>query len=561
MLIKGVKIEKFRGFNNAAFSLGRRLTALSGRNATQKTTLLGLIGQPFTISKSHPMYGCKTIDGYNFRSQFREKFKISPDHDVIGEHKWELLLDKRVYAQESFAVESIARRQSGKAPSLRFWNAKSRARGAGYIQLPVYFLSLSRLFPIGESKRTKAISVNLTPEERDYCIDNYRKILSIQQMKGCSSVGIEKGSSSKIFAGVSDGTHDIFTNSAGEGNVTRIILAVLSFKRLMEKYGKDYKGGILLIDELDATLHSFSQTKLIEYLWRSADEYRIQIVFTTHSPIILNRINEYQRKERKRKGDSLPNCAYDVAIVYLEPKYDGDGMRTIVPRNISTRMELNKILDDIDLTVSFVHNEMKVYCEDARAAEFVRFLLTKILSVKLEQYMKFVDVDLGWTNYIQLVEKSVPEFTDNIIVLDGDVPENIDYDKPVSRPKRKIVEEAGNFLFLPLVIERDLFVLMKDPRAYARFEKKFLMVPEFTYEKCFASWPLEPDKYNTDDFKQWFERTANMAGGQLRLFDFWCSENCDKVAKFVKSFVDLFNELSERKGTDAMPGLSAEEIV
>lgn len=275
MLIKGVKIEKFRGFNNAAFSLGRRLTALSGRNATQKTTLLGLIGQPFTISKSHPMYGCKTIDGYNFRSQFREKFKISPDHDVIGEHKWELLLDKRVYAQESFAVESIARRQSGKAPSLRFWNAKSRARGAGYIQLPVYFLSLSRLFPIGESKRTKAISVNLTPEERDYCIDNYRKILSIQQMKGCSSVGIEKGSSSKIFAGVSDGTHDIFTNSAGEGNVTRIILAVLSFKRLREKYGKDYKGGILLIDELDATLHSFSQTKLIEYLWRSADEYRI----------------------------------------------------------------------------------------------------------------------------------------------------------------------------------------------------------------------------------------------------------------------------------------------
>lgn len=28
-------------------------------------------------------YGCKTIDGYKFRSQFKEKFKISLEHDII----------------------------------------------------------------------------------------------------------------------------------------------------------------------------------------------------------------------------------------------------------------------------------------------------------------------------------------------------------------------------------------------------------------------------------------------------------------------------------------------
>ena len=78
MIIKNVKIEKFRAFESASFSLGKCITAISGRNATQKTTLLGMIGQPFTISKDNPMYGCKTIDGYNFRSQFKEKFKISP---------------------------------------------------------------------------------------------------------------------------------------------------------------------------------------------------------------------------------------------------------------------------------------------------------------------------------------------------------------------------------------------------------------------------------------------------------------------------------------------------
>ena len=71
MIIKSIEIEKFRAFEDVSFCLGRRITAIAGRNATQKTTVLGMIGQPFTISKGHPMYGCKTIDGYNFRSQFK----------------------------------------------------------------------------------------------------------------------------------------------------------------------------------------------------------------------------------------------------------------------------------------------------------------------------------------------------------------------------------------------------------------------------------------------------------------------------------------------------------
>ena len=84
MIIRSVEIEKFRAFENASFTLGKRITAISGRNATQKTTVLGMIGQPFTISaKDHPMYGCKTIDGYNFRSQFKDKFKISAAHALL----------------------------------------------------------------------------------------------------------------------------------------------------------------------------------------------------------------------------------------------------------------------------------------------------------------------------------------------------------------------------------------------------------------------------------------------------------------------------------------------
>lgn len=553
MIIKSVLIEKFRAFEHATFFLGKRITAISGRNATQKTTLLGLIGQPFTISKDHPMYGCKTIDGYNFKSQFKEKFKISPEHDIIGQHKWKLELHEGIYDQNYYAVESIPRRQSGQKTTLRFWNAESRARGAGYIQLPVYFLSLSRLFPIGESGKTHSVPFTLTPDELKYCIRNYRTILSIQHMSDNPSVGIEKGSSSRIFAGVSDDTHDIFTNSAGEGNITRIVLAILSFKRLQEKYGRDYKGGILLIDELDATLHGFSQSRLIDYLWKAAEDYRIQIIFTTHSPIILKCVNKYQRNERRDKGITLPLYAYDSSIVYLEPQYAQDGKRTILPENISTSAELNRILNDINLTAPSSSNKLNIYCEDSRAMAFLRYILSSELKINLEMYMSFIDINLGWTNYIQLADKGVPEFRNNIIVLDGDVPHNSEYNKPKNHSKKQIVREAGNFVFLPLVIEQGLFTLLKDHNAFFRFQASFSQVSTFTYDVCFNNWPLEATDYHTPDFKAWYDQTETVLGDQNILFHFWCSEHQQEVKEFVENFVDVFNKFAYKNNIDTIP--------
>lgn len=548
LIIRNIEIEKFRAFERVSFSLGKRITAISGRNATQKTTVLGILGQPFTISKDHPMYGCKTIDGYNFRSQFKEKFKISSEHDIIGDHKWNLVLHNGVYSQNYYRVESIARRQRGQEPTLRFWNAESRASGAGYIQLPVYFLSLSRLFPIGEIGKTQTISPSLTSEELEYCITNYRTILSIQNMSGQPSVGLEKGASLKTFSGVSDDVHDIFTNSAGEGNITRILLSVLSFKRLKEQYGRNYKGGILLIDELDATLYGFSQRKLVDYLWESAGDYKIQIVFTTHSPIILKQVNKYQRKERKERGINLPVYAYDSSIVYLEPQYDGDGTRTIMPKNISTTSELNSVLNDINLVVTNTGSKINVYCEDVRAVLFTQYVLTNSLGINLDRYMNFVDINLGWTNYVQLYEKNVPEFKNNVIILDGDVPQKREY-----RSKAQVVSAADNFLFLPLVIEKGLFETLKNHDAFIRFQNSYSRVTAFTYDLCFNEWPLETERYSTNDFKHWFEKAEEALGDQNTLFSFWCDEHREAVETFVEHFARVFNSLAERKEVDALP--------
>lgn len=550
MIIKEISIEQFRAFENVSFTLGKHITAIAGRNATQKTTVLGMIGQPFTITfKSNRMYGCKTIDGYNFRSQFKEKFKISANHDIIGTHKWTLYLHQNIYSEPSYTVESIARKEKGKPDTLRFWNAKSRDKGAGYIQLPVYYLSLSRLFPIGEAGKTKSIKIELSDEEKEYCINKYRTILCIQgNGDSTSSIGLEKGTSSRTFTGVSDQTHDIYTNSAGEGNITRIILAILSFKRLKEQYGSDYKGGLLLIDEIDSTLYGFSQKKIVEYLNEAAEEFRLQIVFTTHSPIILKAVYNIHRKELQEKGIGLPLYAYNSSIVYLEPKYDSDGKRTIMPKNISSSYELNNMLNDINLMVPTDGNKVNVYCEDELAANFVQFLLKKSLNLNIELYMQFVDIDLGWTNYIQLVSKKVPEFRKNIIILDGDV-----QSKPEYRTKKAIVDDAKNILFLPLVIEKDFFVLLKDHAAFNEFMESFCTVKQFNYDICFSNWPLESEQYNTAEYKKWFQQITDTLGGTESLYNFWIDKNIEKFNRFCDDFRELFNRLAEINEVDGIP--------
>ena len=266
MVIRLIKIVKFRAFNSEGVKIGKNLTAICGMNGTQKTTLLGLLSQPFTISNG-PLFGEKTIDGYNFRSQFQEKFKLSKRFDKPGMHEWTLqFCNNSIYnSKNEISIVSSSRKSKGKTQGIRFINKEGKTKGKGYAQIPVVYLSLSRLFPIGESGKIKKTNIELEKDEQELYLKYYKRILSIKLMTNPSSQ-IKIKDSKHIFAGVCDSQHDLEGNSAGETNVGRILLALLSFRRLKIKYPKDYKFGILLIDEIDTTLFAFAQKKIVEVL-------------------------------------------------------------------------------------------------------------------------------------------------------------------------------------------------------------------------------------------------------------------------------------------------------
>ena len=546
MIIESIEIEKFRAIANMSLDIGKNITAIAGRNATLKTTLLGMLGQPFTISDGHPMYGCTTIDGYNFKSQFKEKFKISKDFDHHGEHIWTLKFYKRgYYNDDEIKVMSIRRPTKSNPNDIRFWNAKSKAKGAGYVQLPVYYLSLGRLFPIGETGKTKNIDIHFTEEEN----------ASIQESKDAVAT-MEKADARRNFVGINDSTHDVFTNSAGESNIGKIILAILSFKRLKEGYGSQYKGGILLIDELDATLYGYSQKKLVDFLYKTSQEFNIQIIFTTHSPMVLQEVNNLQRKEIRKmqeKGIDVSTIPYNYEseIIYLESYYVGevgDSKRMVKGRNIRKSLELKEITDDINMQPSIVRQSVNIYLEDERAKQFLLFLLSQHLEYNYENYFNIVDVNLGFTNYLHLHRKRVPEFLNSLIVLDYDV-----YRKATTTQLDYVTNCTQNIMFLPEDVEEGMFKLLKDPIRYAEFESSISDV-RMPYDICFKDWTER--EYESIEYKHWFAYMEETLGGVEKMYAFWLRNNEAIARDFVNQFIDAYNLIADKQGYDYMMGIA-----
>jgi predicted ATPase len=551
MIIKEIHIEKFRAFADVSFKLGKRITAIAGRNATQKTTVLGMIGQPFSITQeNNPMFGCKTIDGYDFKSQFSEKFKFS-SREQAGEHRWTLQLYDKIHYQDGevkdyFIAETISRNKTN--GKLRIWNAedKSHKAGRGFVQIPVYYLSLSRLYPIGEVSTTRSLDINLSEKEKEYCLRHYREILHIMDVEGTASMGVEVKNAKQKFAGVTDGKHDIFTNSAGEGNISRILLAMCSFGRLKDTYGDNYKGGILLIDELDATVYPYSQKKLVEYLFEAANDFNVQVVFTTHSPIVLESVIACQKSlmTRQHKGlKKMNQNIHDATIIYLESDLIHDGQITAL--NVNNNIELRKCINYMDLMYTMSDMKLHVYFEDAVAASLVEYLL-KQYDIDSDKFFTFQELSLGWTQYVTLLDKNAFKIRDCMILLDADVPFKPDYST-----HEKILKNSGNVIFLPLLVEEGLFKLLRDKNNYKIFEEKFLKNETLQYPVCFRDWPQDFEYYKkrVKKFKEWFKYVEKVVD-RTTLFDFWLELNKSSANEFIKDFCKVYNELAERLKLD-----------
>lgn len=522
MIIKSIHIDKFRALENIDFDLGSKLTAIVGHNGTMKTTILGILGQTFSIGKSNPMYGESTIDNYKYRSQFAEKFKLS-DKDVPGTHQWRLNLYPNIYKNDFFEAHSIYRDKSDPIP--RFWSTEGKSAGTGYPQVPVYYLSLKRVSPIGEEDSFEYLN-QLTSEEKSFLTLEYKDIMS----DFSTNIEIDTiHSGIKYTASIHPDNQDALSISAGQDNLGKILISVLSFKRLMQKYPNDYKGGILLIDEIESTFHPLSQMRLIKRLYKYAGDYKIQFIFTTHSPSVLKAtfFDKYNPREAK--------------LVYL--KKEGPLVKN----------KLISSIDDVILELSgtvkgIPENDPKItiFTEDDVAQSFIKSLLNG----GFRKHVTFSPCSIGAESYIELLRVKLKPICESILILDGD--------KNKEDIRKKIKQYHGKYvMFLPgsTYPEQMFYNFLYSLDETDSFWDTEL--GEYDKKKCFANYPTLIDrKADVQQYKKWFNEQEKYWGrGNSKLYNYWKLTCQSEYRQFLNNYIEIYNKLAPQNNIQILDPL------
>ena len=516
-MLREIDIHKYRGFRNVSFKIGTHLTVIAGQNGTQKTTLLGMLTQMFTLDPGSPMGGEKPLVGGNYRSDFMNKFKFSPAFDKAGEHEWTLKFD----GMDDFTATSIWRDK--KKGLIRFWKKGTHEEGSGYIQYPVLYLSLRRLFPLGEDRKVdESHVVELTEaEKKEYKKFHDDVLFNVyEEAQPLYVEGLEKQT-----IGVNTDAYDWRSNSAGQDNLGKIVLALFSFKRLKNQYPKEYKGGILAIDELDTTLFPASQIKILKSLMSYASKLEVQIIFTTHSLTLIKEACQLQEEcesSRARKGQ--------VNVVFLIREDDHIA--------IKERVGYGTIENNLCVSLAESPNtKVNIYTEDNEGWLFV----WNMVPSKYKSIIKHVKAKLGCAEYINLIEARIPSFysPEGLVVLDGDVEKNEHYNHVV-----------GKVLLLPGPKSPEQMVAdwINGLSDIDPFWKS--INPGYSRQYCFQTYHYA-DLTDRNKAKAWFQSQCMKEVWGVtahKMMKHWKRAHQTEVDTFVTNFKKMISRIIKERG-------------
>ncbi len=491
MKVKKLNVIDFRHIKDQTIEFGERLTVITGQNGTWKSSILGWIAQACDFKPN-----IKTLNGNTFKSKYSEIFRFCKENDFSNKYTVSLIYEEN-------------NQQESKTMKTRYEKTEERFRVDfdgrwTAINFPVIYLGLKRLIPLATEKNISLKEIDLDSKEIAKFSRLAKEILILID-NNISSEGIK--STNKEILTIKTEKYGHLGNSAGQDNIGQIISSILSFEKL-KKTQNSYKGGLLLIDEIDATLYAWSQIHLINKLYTFAKANDVQIIFTTHSLEILEHLTEKLWEETK--------------INFLE-------------------LRDNTIKNKLNPSIKFLRNKIKVQtgqeseikqievvCEDKEAELWCKNLLTKT------SYKKFLNIKegpFGHGSLSKMAESKHAIFNNVFFVLDGDCKK--DY-KNKTLPPRTIILPGNRppeiifYKFLSNLSDEDPFWIENDNLNFSK---------QICFQYC--------QSQDLSTVKRWFndETLKPLFGGTYkRLFDRWKKDNQDLVEKFQEEFEKMIKK-------------------
>lgn len=541
IILKIIKlsINNFRLFKNQNFLLGRYITVFSGTNAVGKSTLLGILGN----SSELKIKDGRPILQKQFRTEFSEIFKMSQDFDKTQSNILTINFDDgdsrvcRITWQKYTKTDfKTAEKQFKLRPRLipEYIDKKSKKRHSKKKNWPTLFLGLSRFYPLGESdtqdlKRKKYTDKFPTlTEKRNKA---YTQILSLpNDIKETSTISIDE-TTRKQVVGITTSNYDYLTNSAGQDNLGQILLAVDSFRLLKESRKDHYDGGLLLIDEIDATLHPSAQNRLFDYLLKSAKELDIQIVCTTHSLSLLSYIS------KKTAHNAIDNNN-SIELYYMSTANNVVAVKTL--RNPQYDVIRSLLLEDPILQDT---HKAQILTEDDEARWFIKNI---IKGTKLENHFSFLPIRIGKNSMISLIKGDPLYASTKIVIFDGDIPQDKSTLHAIENLKNN---EVYTILILPgqMSPEQILnhFLRNASESSDQYFEQEDCFLHGITRTLFQHDTLTDPDTVNRATYKKWFQKYQTTFDA-TNLFHFYAIQNEKELKDFRNQLENAYNKLSKR---------------
>jgi predicted ATPase len=306
-----VQIAGLRGWTGEQVEFRFPIVAVAGENGSGKSTVLKVAAAAYANVET-------AVDQYTRT--------LNPD-DFFPSTQWESVAGVRltyVIRQGDKTTSYILRK-----PSDRWRGMPERATRR------LYFLDISRTQPIntliGYGKIAKAsafgdVETELVETER-------RRLSRVLRRDYTAGRMVAAGAASNLkTVGVltRDGnTYSNFHQGAGEDSSADLIA-------LLQEAPNN---ALIIIDEVEASLHPRAQRRLIAELCELARRKRLQFILSTHSPFVLEQLPE-------------------IGCIYLQS--NSDGGRTVL-YGVSPEYALTMMDDEH-------HPDLRIYAEDERAA-------------------------------------------------------------------------------------------------------------------------------------------------------------------------------------------------
>lgn len=540
--VASLNIRQFRRFSNIDIPIGPGVTLIAGQNGTSKSTLLGMLAQPFSFGNvrgstankpdnstyTDNYHGLTLSDhsdltGKRFMYDCDDVFRLSKRHDTITKkYQYETVLSGIVASANSplsgstLYTQNRRRKRNTTKPAryikaVRFVTGPgaSHKSGEGNFPHPVIYLGLSRLWPLADSKMCSFPQEALSEQDSEWYVETYNRILCLEE-HGNNAQFMDTHEKRKFIT--PDGEdYDGESCSAGQDNLGQILTAILSFRKLKQTLGRKYRGGMLLIDELDATLHAKAQRELLGLLCEESEQLGLQIVATTHSLLLLE--NAFNSPLSKK-----------TEVLYLS---NSDGCVEIEPftsyEHIRDHLKVEATPPSKKRT-----NRVSVVLEDKEGEN----LFKQICGSRLRNYINVGNaksIAAGDLKNIALLSSKLPALEDVILIPDGDM--------AGAWPKR-----PKNLLPLPggQRPETQIYHHLFDMKATDPFWKK--AGPAYTKQFAIVSKGGTSKKRGNEKswVKAWYAgQSAYWGQSNAKVFKSWVQANKPECLEFCKKFIKL----------------------